>query len=197
MSLAQRAMITDRNGQILAISLPTVAVFADPRQIIDPAEAAHRLKQVLPRLDEAAARTRLSDTNRQFVYLERQITPREQLAINSLGIPGIDFRPSEQRHYPMGRTAAQVLGGTDVDEHGVAGVEKHFDQRLFDDNSPLRLSIDVRVQAVVRDELVQGDRILPGDRRLRHRDGREHRRGAGDGQPARLRRQRLRQRARR
>ena len=73
----------------------------------------------------------------------------------------------------MGRTAAQVLGGTDVDEHGVAGVEKHFDQRLFDDGSPLRLSLDVRVQAVVRDE-PQGDRLLPGDRRLRHRDGRDH-----------------------
>ncbi|MEJ0016288.1 MAG: penicillin-binding protein 2 [Acetobacteraceae bacterium] len=152
-ALSQRAMITDRNGQILAVSLPTVAVFADPRQIIDPAEAAHRLKQVLPRLDEATARARLSDTTRQFVYLERQIAPREQLAINSLGIPGIDFRQSEQRHYPMGRTAAQVLGGTDVDEHGVAGVEKYFDQRLFADSSPLRLSIDVRVQAVVRDEL--------------------------------------------
>jgi cell division protein FtsI (penicillin-binding protein 3) len=153
MDLAQRAMITDRNGQILAISLPTVAVFADPRQIIDPADAAHRLKQVLPRLDEDAARTRLSDTNRQFAYLERQITPREELAINSLGLPGIDFRPTEQRHYPMGRTAAQVLGGTDVDEHGVAGVEKYFDQRLFSDSAPLRLSLDVRVQAVVRDEL--------------------------------------------
>ncbi|MGA8192105.1 MAG: penicillin-binding transpeptidase domain-containing protein [Acetobacteraceae bacterium] len=152
-SLAQRAMITDRNGQILAISLPTVALFADPRQIIDPADAAHRMKQALPRLDEAMARERLSDTNRQFVYLERQITPREELAINSLGIPGIDFRPTEQRHYPMGRTAAQVIGGTDVDEHGVAGVEKYFDQRLFSDASPLRLSIDVRVQAVVRDEL--------------------------------------------
>jgi cell division protein FtsI (penicillin-binding protein 3) len=152
-SLAQRAMITDRNGQILAISLPTVALFADPRQIIDPADAAHRMKQVLPRMDEAAARERLSDTNRQFVYIERQITPREELAINSLGIPGIDFRPTEQRHYPMGRTAAQVIGGADVDEHGVAGVEKHFDQRLFSDASPLRLSIDVRVQAVVRDEL--------------------------------------------
>src|SRR5579872_2242143 len=94
-TLAQRAMITDRNGQILAISLPTVAVFADPRQIIDPADAAHRLKQVLPRLDEAAARSRLSDTNRQFAYLERQITPREELAINALGLPGIDFRPTE------------------------------------------------------------------------------------------------------
>ena len=152
-SLAERAMITDRNGQILAISLPTVALFADPRQIIDPVEAAHRMKQVLPRIDEAAARTRLSDTNRQFVYLERQITPREQLAINSLGIPGINFRPTEQRHYPMGRTAAQVLGGTDVDEHGVAGVERYFDQRLFADSSPLKLSLDVRVQQVVRDEL--------------------------------------------
>jgi cell division protein FtsI (penicillin-binding protein 3) len=154
-SLAQRAMITDRNGQILAISLPTVAVFADPRQIIDPADVAHKLKQVLPRLDEAAAAARLSETNRQFVYLERQVTPREQLAINTLGIPGIDFRPTEERHYPMGRTAAQVLGGTDVDEHGVAGVEKYFDQRLFTDPTPLRLSIDVRVQAVVRDELAK------------------------------------------
>ncbi len=153
--LAQRAMITDRNGQILAISLPTVAVFADPRQIIDPAEAAHRLKQVLPRLDEDAAKARLAETNKQFVYLERQVTPREQLAINSLGIPGIDFRPSEERHYPMGRTAAQVLGGTDVDEHGVAGVEKYFDRRLFSDSTPLRLSVDVRVQAVVRDELAK------------------------------------------
>ncbi len=152
-TLSQRAMITDRNGQILAISLPTVALFADPRQIIDPADAAHRLKQVLPRLDEAAARTRLAEANKQFVYLERQITPREELAINALGIPGIDFRPTEERHYPMGRTAAQVLGGTDVDEHGVAGVEKYFDKRLFSDSTPLRLSIDVRVQAVVRDEL--------------------------------------------
>jgi cell division protein FtsI (penicillin-binding protein 3) len=152
-SLAQRAMITDRNGQILAISLPTVALFADPRQIIDPADAAHRIKKILPRMDETAARERLSDTNRQFVYLERQITPREELAINSLGLPGIDFRPTEQRHYPMGRTAAQVIGGADIDEHGVAGVEKYFDQRLFSDASPLRLSIDVRVQAVVRDEL--------------------------------------------
>ena len=151
--LSQRAMITDRNGQILAISLPTVAVFADPRQIIDAREAMRRLKQVLPRLDEEETQARLSDTHRQFVYIERQITPREQLAINSLGIPGIDFQPTEERHYPMGRTAAQVLGGVDIDERGVAGVEKYFDHRLSSDQTPLRLSLDVRVQAVVRDEL--------------------------------------------
>lgn len=152
-TLAQRAMITDRNGQILAISLPTVAVFADPRQIIDPADAVRKLKSVLPRLNADEAQERLSQSNKQFVWLERQITPREELKINALGIPGIDFRPTEERHYPMGRVAAQVLGGVDVDEHGVAGVEKFFDKRLFADHSPLKLSIDARIEGVVRDEL--------------------------------------------
>jgi cell division protein FtsI (penicillin-binding protein 3) len=151
----QRAEITDRNGQILAISLPTVSVFADPRQIIDPVEAAKKLKQVLPRLDYDMAVQRLSESTKQFVYLERQITPREEMAINALGIPGIDFQPSEERHYPMGNLAAQVLGGVDVDEHGVAGVEKSFDQRLFTDASPLRLSLDIRVEGVVREELLK------------------------------------------
>ncbi|HTI83597.1 MAG TPA: penicillin-binding protein 2 [Acetobacteraceae bacterium] len=152
-TLAQRAMITDRNGQILAISLPTVAVFADPRQIVDPADSARKLKSVLPRLNEDETKARLSQSNKQFVWLERQITPREELKINALGIPGIDFRPTEERHYPMGRVAAQVLGGVDIDEHGVAGVEKFFDKRLFADRSPLKLSIDARIEGVVRDEL--------------------------------------------
>ncbi len=148
----QRAMITDRNGQPMAISLNTVSVFADPRQIIDPNDAARKLKKALPRLDESKALARLS-SEKKFVYLERQITPREQLAINNLGIPGIDFRPTQQRHYPMGRTASHVLGGVDVDEIGVAGVEAFFDKRLREDTSAMRLSIDIRVQAVVREEL--------------------------------------------
>jgi len=151
----QRAEIIDRNGQILAISLPTVAVFADPRQIIDPVEAAKKLKQVLPRLDLDMAIKRLSESTKQFVYLEREITPREELAINALGIPGIDFQPGEERHYPMGNLAAQVLGGVDVDEHGIAGVEKYFDQRMRGDPTPLRLSLDIRIEGVVREELVQ------------------------------------------
>ncbi|MDE2516366.1 MAG: penicillin-binding protein 2 [Rhodospirillales bacterium] len=151
--LARRAMITDRNGQILAISLPTVSVYADPRQMMDPNDAARKLKQVLPDLDEAALARRLSDAQRQFVYVARQVTPDQERRILDLGIPGIDFRPTEDRHYPMGRTAAQVLGAVDVDEDGIAGVEKHFNKRLFEDPTPLRLSIDVRVQAVLREEL--------------------------------------------
>ena len=151
---AARAMITDRNGEILAVSLPTAGLFANPSQIIDPADAAHRLVGVVPRLDEATMRARLSETGKQFVYLERQITPKEQLRINALGIVGLEFQPTERRHYPLGRVAAQVLGAVDVDGRGVAGVERFFDQRLREDPSPLRLTLDVRVQAVVRDELV-------------------------------------------
>ncbi len=95
----------------------------------------------------------------------------------------------------MGRTAAQVLGGVDVDEHGVAGVENYFDKRLLSD--PVAAApVDRRARAGGgARRAVQGDGRLPGHRRLRHRDGRAHRRGAGDGQPARLRRQRLPHRA--
>ena len=189
-------MITDRNGQILAISLPTVAVFADPRQIIDPAEAAHKLKQVCRGSTRRRPARGCRRPNGSSSISSARSRRASSSAINSLGIPGIDFRPTEQRHYPMGRTAAQVLGGIDVDEHGVAGVERYFDQRLFADSTPLRLSLDVRVQAVVRDELskamdefqaIGGCGIV-----MDVHDGR----GAGDGQPARLRRQQFRHRTR-
>jgi cell division protein FtsI (penicillin-binding protein 3) len=153
-ALAKRAMITDRNGQILAVSLPTAELFADPRQVVDPDAVIAKLRTVLPDLDQAEARQRLAETNKDFVYLDRRITPQQEIQINNLGIPGIDFLPTEERHYPMGRVAAHVLGGVDVDEHGVAGVEKWFDKRLMaNPATPLRLSIDVRVQAVVREEL--------------------------------------------
>ena len=148
----ERAMIVDRNNQILAVSLPTAELYANPREMIDPAEAAHRIKMAVPRLDEEEMRARLSAA-KAFVYLARRLSPREQLAINGLGIPGIYFQPSERRHYPLGRVAAQVLGGVDVDEHGVAGVERFFDSRLAGGAEPLRLSLDIRVQAVVREEL--------------------------------------------
>ena len=150
-----RAMIVDRNEEILAISLPTAALYANPQELIDPAQAARKIKGAVARLDEAQMRQRLSEPEKKFVYLARQLTPREVLSINALGIPGIYFEHTERRRYPMGRTAAQVLGGVDVDGHGVAGLERFFDRRLAEDNTPMRLSLDVRVQAVVRDELVK------------------------------------------
>ena len=105
-----RATITDRNGEILAVSLPTAGVYANPKEMIDPDDAAAKLKSVLPTLDLETVKARLH-TEKQFAWIARGITPRQQLAINNLGIPGIYFQPTERRRYPQGRVAAQVLGG--------------------------------------------------------------------------------------
>lgn len=147
----QRAPITDRNGEILAVSLPTTALYANPREIQDPAGVARRLVGVLPQLDVERVTARLSG-ERQFAYIARALTPREQQAVNSLGVPGLYFEATERRAYPQGRAAAHILGGVDVDGNGIAGIERYFDERLrARRGDELRLSIDVRVQLALRD----------------------------------------------
>jgi cell division protein FtsI (penicillin-binding protein 3) len=147
----QRGPITDRNGEILAVSLPVTALYANQREIQDPAGTARRLARILPQLYEERVTARLTG-DRQFAYIARSLTPREQQAVNSLGVPGLYFEQAERRAYPQGRAAAHILGGVDVDGNGIAGVEKYFDERLRGlRTSPLRLSIDVRVQLALRD----------------------------------------------
>lgn len=153
--VANRAAITDRNGEMLAISLPVTALYANPQQIQDPQRVADRLVEVLPQLDRERVAARLSG-DRQFAYILRAITPREQQAVIALGIPGLYFEEAERRFYPQGRAAVHALGNVDVDGRGIAGVERHFDERLrADPGKPLRLSIDVRVQLALRDAVQQ------------------------------------------
>ncbi len=147
-----RAPIVDRNGEIMAISLPMATAYADPRQISDPKHAAEKLATVLPNLDVAAMTARLA-SNLAFVYVKRDITPEQEIRINDLGIPGVAFRETEVRRYPLGDVAAQLLGNVDRAGHGDMGIEASFDKRLLTNPKPLRLSIDVRVQAIVRDVL--------------------------------------------
>ncbi|MBR0669193.1 penicillin-binding protein 2 [Roseomonas hellenica] len=147
-----RGTVTDRNGEILAVSLPINALYANPREIDNPARVADQLRRVLPQLDRERLIARLSG-ERQFAYLARALTPREVQAVNDLGIPGLHFEDAERRYFPQGRNAVHVIGGTDVDGQGIAGVERFFDERLRGDlrNTPLRLSVDVRVQLAMRD----------------------------------------------
>jgi cell division protein FtsI (penicillin-binding protein 3) len=147
-----RAEITDRNGVILAVSLPGAELYADPRQVSDPDGAAEKLAAVLRGFDEPAAARKLG-SGKDFVYLDRKLTPAEELAVNGLGIPGVYFQTSESRHYPDGDLAAHILGGVSVGGNGIAGVEQVFDHRLSTEGSPLALSIDAGIQSIVRDEL--------------------------------------------
>lgn len=147
-----RADILDRNGEILATSLKTASLYADPTMVLDPQDAAYKLATVLPSLDPAQTAERLSGKGR-FVWLKRNLTPRQQLAVNRLGIPGIDFREEETRVYPHGALMSHVLGFVDIDNRGLSGIEKTFEERLHLEDTPIALSVDVRVQHILRDEL--------------------------------------------
>ncbi len=147
-----RADIVDRNGVLLATSLPTDSLYVHPHEIQDPDAAAKAVVQVLPDLTVDDVHSKLA-SDRSFFYLKRNLTPKQVYDVNALGIPGLYFEKDEKRVYPQGNLAAHVVGLTDLDGKGVAGIEKKFDQDLDSRHEPLRLSIDVRVQTVLRDEL--------------------------------------------
>ena len=164
---AARPDIVDRNGEILATDVKMVSVFAEPRNIIDKDEAVELLTAVLPDLDASDLRNKLG-TKKGFVWVKREITPRQQAEVHRLGIPGVGFLPENKRIYPNAEAAAHVLGFANVDNVGIAGIEKYIDsQGLQDlngagfnitsaDLKPVELSIDLRVQHALRDELQKG-----------------------------------------
>jgi len=149
---AERADMTDRNGVLLATSLGTASLYADARLVIDADEAAAKLVKVLPDLDRDDVKAKLT-SGRGFVWLKRNLTPRQHHEVNRLGIPGLDFKREERRVYPTGALAGHVLGYTDVDGRGIAGTEMAFDDALRNRKVPVALSIDTRIQNVLAEEL--------------------------------------------
>ncbi|MDA1131784.1 MAG: penicillin-binding protein 2 [Proteobacteria bacterium] len=149
-----RGDIVDRNGVVLATSLAVASLFADPNQVLDAAGAADALAPLLSGMDRDDLLSRLT-SDRDFVWLARHLTPRQQADIHNLGIPGIDFRFEQRRVYPHGALTGHVVGFADVDDHGLAGVEKGMDDELRAGGGALRLSVDIRVQHVLHDELAR------------------------------------------
>lgn len=154
---AHRADILDRNGVPLALNLETQSLAANPRKILNPVEVAEKLVQVFPEMNYDRLLGKL-DSTKQFVWIKRRLTPREQFAVHGLGLPGLEFRREERRVYPHGALAAHMVGFVNVDNEGIAGVEKSFDSSLSNPaalGGPLELSVDVRVQHALRDEVSQ------------------------------------------
>ncbi len=148
-----RADIVDRNGVLLATSLVTQSLYANPKLIANPEATARRLAAVLPGLDEKAVRERLASEQRSFVWIRRSLTPRQQYEVNRLGVPGLFFQREERRVYPHGVLASHAVGFSDLDNRGLAGAEQAFDERLKTEREPVRLSLDIRAQHVVREEI--------------------------------------------
>ncbi len=148
-----RGNIIDRNGDLLATSLDSASLYADPSKVQDAKEAAHRLAALFPDLTYGELLQKLQGDER-FVWLKRDITPRQQYQVELLGLPGIDFRHGETRIYPYGAEPVHVVGFTDIDGKGTAGIEDTFNN-LLAGGEQMQLAIDMRVQHVMRRELAQ------------------------------------------
>src|SRR3979411_2411045 len=160
-----RPDIVDRNGEVLATDVKAPSLFGEPRRIIDKDEAIELLTATLPDLDTGEVRDRLS-SKKGFVWLKREITPLQQQEIHRLGIPGIGFLRENKRVYPTGAEVAHLIGLVNIDNQGIAGMEKWLannglvgldraglaTHRL---QKPVELSIDLRVEHALRDELMK------------------------------------------
>jgi cell division protein FtsI (penicillin-binding protein 3) len=148
----ERATIVDRNGVIVATNLTASSLAARPNRLLDPVDAAKRLSRVFPELSLAELTAKLT-SDAPFVYIHRRLTPKMERAVLELGIPGLEFERAETRIYPHGNLMAHVLGFTDIDGNGLAGIEKGMNERLDESDEPLRLSLDVRFQHAAHAEL--------------------------------------------
>jgi cell division protein FtsI (penicillin-binding protein 3) len=164
---ASRPDIVDRNGEVLASDVKVMSVFAEPRRIIDKDEATELLTAVLPGLDSRDLRERLG-SKKGFVWVKREVTPYQRDEVFHLGLPGVGLIAENKRVYPNGPIGAHVLGFANVDNQGIAGIEKYIDgQGLADlhgagfgvtpeDLKPVSLSLDIRATHALRDELEKG-----------------------------------------
>jgi len=159
-----RPDLVDRNGEILATDIRMASLYAEPRNIIDPDEATELITSVLPDLDASKLREKLAG-DAGFIWIKREITPTQRKQIHDLGIPGVGFLSENRRFYPGGPAAAHIVGLVNVDNQGIAGIEKYVDDRWLADLhqagfargeelEPVELSIDLRVQHILRDELL-------------------------------------------
>ncbi|MGF1700021.1 peptidoglycan glycosyltransferase FtsI [Photobacterium makurazakiensis] len=173
-----RGIISDRNDEQLAVSVPVQAVWADPVQIyknggITQTERWHALADVLG-LDRKRLLERLEQNKkRRFIYLQRQVSPAMAAYVGRLKLPGVGLKDESRRFYPSGEVSAHLIGVTGIDSHGLEGVERTYDGWLTGEpgrrtvrkdrygrvvenislqkrepGKPLNLSIDQRLQAV-------------------------------------------------
>jgi cell division protein FtsI (penicillin-binding protein 3) len=160
---ASRPALLDRNGLEMAVDIRVPSLYAEPRRIIDVEEAVRKLRTVLPDLNEDWLRKRLTG-DKGFVWVKRELTPAIEDAIFALGLPGFDFVQESKRFYPGSREASHILGATNIDNQGIAGIEKYMDDQDVallqslglargNELAPVNLSLDLRVQHVMYEQL--------------------------------------------
>ncbi|MFZ1765641.1 MAG: penicillin-binding protein 2, partial [Candidatus Nitrotoga sp.] len=126
---AHRGMITDRNGEPLAISTPVESIWVSPQDVEATPQQVNQLARIMG-MNITEVKNRLFDTTRDFVYLQRQLPPEQAEKIVKLGMPGVSLRREYRRYYPSGDITAHLLGFTDVDDNGQEGLELALQNQL-------------------------------------------------------------------
>jgi cell division protein FtsI (penicillin-binding protein 3) len=156
-----RPDIVDRQGRLLATDMVVHSLYADPALILDLDEAAEKLSPVLD-LDAAELRRLLADRGRRFAWVARGLSPRQAKRIHDLGLPGFAFRRELKRFYPLGALTGHCLGSVNVDNRGIAGIERMIDEAHLAEpgqgaegvrRPPVELSLEIGVQHAVATEL--------------------------------------------
>ncbi|MDO8813609.1 MAG: penicillin-binding protein 2 [Gallionella sp.] len=140
---AHRGMISDRNGEPLAISTPVESAWVSPADVEADSHQIKQLAQVLGRGVEEV-KSRLSDTSRDFVYLKRHLPPDQAGKVASLNLPGISLQREYRRYYPAGEETAQMLGFTGQDDNGQEGLELALQEWLGGKSGSQRVIKDRR-----------------------------------------------------
>ena len=152
----ERGDILDRDGQPLARTIDAWTIGLHPKKLIgDKLDIARALARLMPERDEATYFAMMRSG--KFHYLRRRASPGLVEAVNALGEPGLSLDREPDRLYPQTSLAAHVIGYTDVDGNGVAGVERSYDKQLADPakrGEPVQLSISSRIQQALEHELL-------------------------------------------
>ena len=127
-SFGKRGTIYDTNLRELARSIDITSIAAHPQKIKNAQVVARSLAKVLKINRKSLVRKLSSD--KKFVWIKRKVTPKETESVRNLKIAGIDFIPEHKRFYPNKTLAAQILGFTDIDDHGLEGIEFYYDASL-------------------------------------------------------------------
>ena len=148
-----RNNIVDRNGIILASTLPTASAYIYPKHFLNPIKSLNRISEVL-NINVKELEEKLIN-NKHFVWLKRHLTPTEQQKLHNLGIPGIYFINDQKRIYPQKNLFSHIVGLVDIDNNGISGLESFFDDYLKNPSNTdnIQTSLDTRIQYIVKQEL--------------------------------------------
>ncbi len=153
-----RADLVDRNGALIARDLPVSDLYASPKAFWNIDEAAQALAPVTG-ADEAHLRAAFAP-KKGYVLVQRALPPDKRDSVMHLGLPGLTFESRYRRYYPSGRIVAHAIGQVDPDDKGVSGLELGLDQKVRAGSTPVKLSLDMRVQYALQHEVVEAARAV-------------------------------------